>query len=521
MVAVIGHPKPTIFQRMQQGFRGLIGGNVAPRRQRPRSTWTQRRFGPAGPEIVAMAPSVGYGSADMMREIGGPSPTVASGDAHLRKDLDALVAESERFARNNTIYRAILKRLVDLVVGAGWTPQANTGDPSLDAKIEAAYEARSERMEIRGMDNALSFQRKAMWHALVDGRIGFVKDESTGLLQAVPGNRIWSLSAYAKNKNRIEHGVELDKLGRPLRFHIAQWDDYGLNRQDPVPVEAANFIYCSPTERFDETAAAPALQAIMPHLERLGLVCDNEVAAWEILSRWAMKITKKDGGKWAFNNSNQDDQRRSSYSQELTDRTVLTTWGYAFFAEEGEDIAGIDRNLPSPNFDATLRSFLRICGMEIGLSLPFFLLDWSDVNFSSGRAAAQQFWRNSQLWFDALRYILCEDYRWWIGREVAYSRLPNIPTIANHEWISDPFQPLDADKENAADRTAVQAGFKTNTRVLRERGIDRTDYLRERSIELSAAAEAVAAHNAKYPNCPVTIAQFLGEQPAAAEGGVA
>lgn len=466
-------------------------------------------YGPLGPQVVAYSPGSGYSSAVTSREIEGVRAVIASGDAHLRIDLPDMVAESERLSRNNTIYRSLLRRLTDLVVGSGWRVQARTADDGLNSRIESLHEQRVRRIEMRGMDNFLQFQRKLIWHTLVDGRVLLIKDAASGRLQAITGPRLFSLSSRAENGNRIEHGVEIDEFGSPIAFHVAAWDEFGLDHRSITRVPAEHAIYMAPRDRFDETSPSPPLQAIFPFLYRLNDVFDSEAAAWQLMSRLAIKITKRDAAQVAYQTAATTQQSSRKSVSQLTSEME---YGVVFWGEPDEDIGGIERNIPSPDFDRSVKSFLRICGMELGLSLPFFLLDWSEVSFSGGRAAAMQFWRNARVWCDALEDVLRADYEWWVSREVAFGRLPDRADIHAHEWVSDPFQPLDADKENSADKTAISAGLKTVTRCLRERGIDRDEFLRERASELAAAAQRVAEHNAAFPDSPITLAQLIGEE---------
>ncbi len=490
-----------------RGFFGRLWGGDPPRQSKPEPT-PQGKFGygPRGAGVVSFSGGAthGYGSAQATEDVVGGKPKLLGSFAHTQYELEELVAESQRLFRDNTIYRAIIRRLADVIVGDGLEFQARTENERTNAEIELQADEFWKSPEIRGLLGGVEFQRQLIIQKLVDGRILLRWDAQAGRVQVIGGDRLHSDRVAVSSTKRIEHGVEVDDFQRPVAYWIGQWDSSGTSLKTSKPFPAGEFHYDAWLERFDQVAAPPPLQAIFPCLHRLNDIFDSEAASWQLLSRYAVAIYTDTGSvsQWG--------QPETVEQTAITDRVVDTPYATMFTGRTNEKIEAVKRDVPGANFDATVRAMLRICGMEIGLSLEFFLLDWSQTNYSSGRASARQVWRHAMPWQAALKRSLSWIHGEWIKTQITRDKLNDRPDITAHEWIADPFEPLDPDKENTADAGAVTAGFKTNTRVLKERRIELSEHLTERAKELAAAADAVAKHNEKYPDTPVTIAHFLG-----------
>lgn len=493
------------------GLRSLLfGDSQRSRRGEPApATPTRMRYTALGPRPVAFSGGAtsGYGSAKALGEYTDGKPRQQSPHAHSEYALEELVAESQRMRRDNTLYRTIIRRMADVVVGSGLAFQARTSDPSLNDKIEKMSAEFWASPEVRGLCGGVDFERMLIDQKLTDGRMLLVWDSELGKVQVISGDRLHSDKLADAEKRPIYHGVAVDPLLRPVAFHVCDWDARGTYLREATRLDAADVYYDAFLERFDQVAAPPLLQAVFPMLHRINDVLDSEAASWQLLSRFAAAITKKDAAQTAWGTS----QAETGDTTGKLAQRVSEENGYAllFYGEPGEEIKGIERNVPGANFGSTIREFTRFLVMEIGISLEFFLLDWSQTNYSSGRAAARQLWRHAIPWQIGLANAKSWVHRQWIARMVTLGKLPKADDIAAHEWIEDPFEPLDPDKETTADANAVKSGFTTQTRVLKQRRIELAEHLTERSKELAAAADEVAKHNAAYPDSPVTLASFL------------
>lgn len=480
-----------------------------PRRAPMKAPPPQRaKWGPMGMSTVT-APGSGYGVSGLA-EMAGRAVGGFTSDAHLRYELDELVAQSQKLARVDTLYRSLIFRLVDLIVGEGWAIQPKSDNDRWNADTKRRFESWwLDKPEIRGTVDGPELQRRILYHVLVDGRMLLNRVGSEQQVQLIAGDQIWSSrQGYGSG---IEFGVQLDKFGRHVRFHIAQPTAWGMGRKDGPTIPVENSHYWAQTTRIDETAGPPPLYPIFEHLTRLSDIFDAEACKWQIVSRIALKITKENAATAATATSQLDPQNDPARPN-ITDRVQQLPFAIIFHGEQGDNIEGVEGVEPGGgSFEDSVKVFLRLCAVELGLSLPFWWQDWGDVNFSSGRAAARQFWRNSATYMRGMHEALSQIYKWFVEEEIRRGNITARDDWDVHEWVPEPFEPMDPQKENQADAEAIRAGLKTQARARAERGIDHDSENAARATELSKAAELVAAHNAKYPDSKITIAAFLGE----------
>lgn len=507
-------------------IRERIANWLAPVASRPdrRPARSHRvRYGLCGPEVVAFSgPTIGYSSAAAMREFVGKA-TLASSDAHAEHDLYDLMAEAERSFRDNTIMRALVNRLVDFICGEGPTPQIGGLSDSQNKEVQTRFEVWWHGTpEVRGMDDGSELVRQMVRERLVPGRLGIIPIERLGQLQFIAGTRIASVSRYQDGEGRpIIGGVETDELNRPSAFWVGSWDDTRTYlREAERPIPARNFWYWPFRLRNDETAGHPPLQAVQPLIHRLNDVSESLVYAWQLMSKFVGIVELENGAQIGKARSAARDF--SDVSEEFRGRAADFGIGTLFFGEKGKtDFRSIPHNIPGLNFTEGAKMFLRLIGMELGLSLEFLLLIWSDTNYSSGRMSSLQVQRNLKPWIQGLRGqdarsgMLGRIFNWWYQRGVVFDGLPRGDAYCEWHFPNYPF--IDPQKEVEAEKAEIGAGMKTQTRALRERGYDLDDVMDERAIELGKAAERVKAHNAAHPDAPVTLQQFIetGENPKA------
>lgn len=504
-----------LLDRMRFGFADWLTGQPTappPRRNRAHAPELQAAatvHTTAGKRAF-MGTGIGYGSAASMREMGQPKAVIASADAHIKYDLYDTIAEAQRQYRDNCIYRAIVNRITDFIICEGPTHQVNGDNDRQNREVEKRFaDWWNTAPEIRNMDDGPEITRQLVRHRIVDGRIGIIHDERLGQIQLIGGERIAAPLGKQFGKLRIEGGVELDNFRRPVAYWVGEWDEWGMTLRNERRYTPDQMWFWPFRLRNDESTGHPALQAVHPMLTRLADIVDSEPAAWQLLSRMALMVNRENAAGIADAQSEQDPSAANNQARTFAKRIQDVGYALIFHGEPGEEVKGVDRNLPGVNFENSVKSFLRIIGMEMGLSLEFLLLIWSDTNYSSGRASAKQVERNLRPWVQGLRRMLTAIYRWWLEREWSLGLLALRPDLLRCSWHFEPYPFIDPQKEAEADLAEVRGGFTTMTRKHRERGTDLDEVLAERELELGKAAEVVKRHNAKHPDAPITLASVL------------
>jgi len=443
----------------------------------------------------------GYRSARTVRGDGRTVLQPGHPDMHLRYDLDTLRKASQCYFRDNGIYKATIRRVVDVMIGGGITLRARTRNKDVNRRLESLWREWWQSPEIRGMDDGDNFARMVMEQVFVDGDLGFIKDEATGRLQLIDGERITSTKT-TRGSHRVEQGVEVDRLGRPVAYHVANYDSTGFVQHNSIPIAAEDFIFLAARERVTQTRGAPVQACNFPMFHRINDVCDSEAIAWQVLSKLAVAITRKDAAALAAETATEDstagDANVAQYYHDIGDAII-------FHGELGDEIKGIDRNIPGSTFSDSIKMFMRLLGLPLGLSLEFMLLIWSDTNYSSGRASVKQVQRACKPWFKLLWSAMRNIYAWKVGQWIDAGRLSRRTDILDHEFHAEPYWLLDPHKEEDARSKRFANRVTSVTREVKDTGDDYADLLAEQMRELEQAADDVAAFNAKYPDVNLTV----------------
>jgi lambda family phage portal protein len=463
---------------------------------------------------------LGYRAARVARTDGRTLSPGGSGDYHLRFDRETLVKESQSFDRDNGLYEGVINRAVDNIIGDGFSLQARTDDPKVNKEIERLWsEEFTPDPEVRGLDSWYDNERLVLRHLLVDGDVAALKT-TVGKFQFIEAERIAStqLSLFGR---RIESGVEINDLGRPIGFYICSYDRMGyLQKGTAKRFRADDICYLANRKRNTQTRGVPALVSNFSMFHRINDVCDSEAIAWQMLARFAVAINRDRGPELAFQESQADDvstgTSTNSAAAESTPPDIAPNIqqldnAIIFHGEKGETVTGIDRNLPGADFPASITMFIRLLGVPVGLPLELVLLDWSKTNYSSARAALEQAFRMFRTWQRRLKQRWHTPiYLWKVQEWVDDGRLPNRPDIFKHEWIVPSFPWIDQLKEAMAWGERIDRGLATLTEAIKSLNQDREQWLIQRKREVADAIEAADELNGQYPNAKVDWRMFAG-----------
>jgi len=467
------------------------------------------RYGPLGPELVMLRDdATGYRAMAELRRSGRTMHTGGSADLHLRYQLDQMRAESQAFDRDNGIYKGMITRVIDVMLGGeGLTLQVKTDDKRLNSQAEELWSDWWESPEVRGLDDGPAVERLLLRHLFVDGDVGVIKDDKLGLIQVIEAERISSRETTAGD-NRIEMGVELTKIGRPLAYWVDDYGDYGQLEQDSQRKLAGDFLFMAHRERASQTRGAPVQQSNFAMFHRINDICDSEAVAWQLLSRIALAVTRKDGSAigeaLSTADSDAEDTDAASRYQDFGE-------GIVFWANPGEEVKGIERNIPGANFVESLKMFMRLLGLPFGFSLEFVLLIWSDTNYSSGRASIKQVERAVQPWIKLLtRRMMTPLYLWQLSRWIGKGKITDHDDLRRHSWHAPRYPFLDPDKEERAAERRLQTGRSSPTRESKEGGTDDDELVAEQEADLRKRLEAVERLNEEFEGAGITVADFTG-----------
>lgn len=423
--------------------------------------------------------ALGYRAARMSTS-DGISATTASGDTHSRYDRRQLVNQSRSFLRDNAIYKGMIERAVAYIVGGGFTLDVQTKSERYNNDCKDLWDRYDRRPEVRGLLSGRQVARMLCRELLVCGDAGVILTDK-GTIQLVESELIYG-------KGGVTDGITKDKYGAPQYYHICQWGNGGPNLSTEQKIDPAYFLFLTDPERPSSTRAVPPGQAAFPMLHRINDVCDSEAISWQLLSRLALAITRLDAAQSAYDTSRSDEALEADSEGHLATRIHDVNYAMMFHAEPGEEIKGIDRNIPGKDFSASIRMFLRLLGLPFGLPLELVLLDWTQSNYSQSRAVLEQAFQTFAGWQEILEdHYYRPVYEWKRRQWIADGLLNDRRDGDRHEWIKPTFPWIDQLKEAQAYERRVALAFATHGQVCKSVGQDRDDVVNARQQEITDA----------------------------------
>ena len=295
------------------------------------------------------------------------------------------------------------------------------------------------------------------------------------------------------NKNKIYDGVEIDKNGKIVAYHICNTypGELNLEKAEWARVEAygentglPNILHVMDSERPDQyrgvTYLAPVIEPLLQlrrytESELMGALVQSFFSAWVTTSSDSAEIPINEVGAGDIDGIPVEDSggvSRSPNEYEMGPGTVT-------HLSEGEDIKFGNPNIPTAGFEAFVKTVCRLVGA--GLEIPYdVLIKEYNSSYSAARGALMDAWeafRMRRKWFVD---DFCQPaYEVWLAEAVARGRIKapgffDDPLIraawCGARWIGPVQLQLDPFKEARAAVVMTDRGFKTHEQVARELG---------------------------------------------------
>ena len=452
------------------------------------------------------------------------------------------------------------------VVGTGLTLKSNIDADLLRMTPEAAKEwqraterefalwaGKRENCDAIGMNNFYGIQQLAVMSWLTNGDVFalFQRYDPTPLnpyslrLHMVEADRvstpnnakliIGGSSTDGRNKangNRIYDGVEVDKNGMVVAYHICNvYPRQQLRELDNVKwtrVKAygkrtglPNILHILDSERPDQYRGVTYLAPVIESLLNISRYTQSELMAALIQSFFTAWIeTEENPAQVPMNEVNYgdtddpNDPPDSNVSDHPNEYEMGP--GTVTVLKQGEKIVFGNPNIPSTGFD----TFFKVICKEIGaaLEIPYdTLLKEFNQSYSASRAAIMEAWEAFKMRRRWLVDMLCQPvYEIWLAEAVALGRI-NAPGFfmdpairaawCKAQWLGPVQGQLDPIKEVKSDILAVSKGFKTHEQITREYGggdwQDNVEKLKAENAALAAAGQDADADKiANEPDDP-------------------
>lgn len=433
--------------------------------------------------VQGVQAAFGYKSATTAMTGGSPA-TPGSGESHMKWTRERLVAHARQLSRDNLLYSGPIDRQVGYIIGNGFQLQAKTADKKWNALAESLWADFWRRPDVVGVFSGRAIEQLVCKELLTCGDVGILLTDELRL-------QIFE-SEQIKGRTFGSDGIERDqRTGKVTGYWVTMYGQDGqpvLAQARKVNVE--HFLFISKPDRPSSIRAVPPGQASFPMLDRINDMCDSEAAAAQLLARVVLSVTRAGGSAAAYATSEDDPSKAGIDTAQLTTRITELDHSLIYNGEPGDEIKGIDRNIPGKDFTASVTMFLRLLGMSIGLPLEVMLLDWTKSNYSQSRAVLEQ----AAVTFRGWQLLIEEGfhqrvYRWFVDQSIANNVLPTIDDRYAHEWIKPNVPWIDQKKEAEAKGGMIDRGFTSLSQVTKSLGQDREELL----VTLEREADDAAA----------------------------
>ncbi len=276
------------------------------------------------------------------------------------------------------------------------------------------------------------------------------------------------------NGNKIINGVEVNKLGEVVAYHICNKYPTDLGKEEWARVEAfgkltgnRNVVHILECERAEQYRGVPYLAPVIESLKQITRYTDAELMAAVINGMFSVFIEIEKGESLDAGFGGDDDDDNNFNNAQKEHKLGNGTFNYL---NPGEKISTVDPNRPNINFDNFVKGMCKQIGGALEVPHEMILKDFNS-SYSASRASLLEAWkafRMRRTWF---ANDFCQPiYESFLEEAVAKGRIkaPGFfkdPLIrmayCSCEWNGPAQGQIDPVKEVKASGMKVEYGFST------------------------------------------------------------
>ncbi|CUW37115.1 Phage portal protein, lambda family [Magnetospirillum sp. XM-1] len=427
--------------------------------------------------------------------------------AHLNTLIAAagpdITARARYLVRNNGYAANAIESWAGNVVGAGIKPSSLIGDSKQKAAVQKLWLAWTDDSDAEGLTDFYGQQRRAAREVFIAGEVFFrfrPRRPEDGLavplqLQMLPSEMLpLNRNEDLPGGNVIRQGIEFDAIGRRvaywfLRRHPGDLTDPGM-AGELTRVPADDIIHVIDPVDAGQLRGVSRFAPAIVKLFLLDQYDDAELDRKKVAAMYALFVTTPSPGE-PF------DIAEDSGSG---DRLMDVQPGQVVMLEPGEQIQTSAPADVGGSYEAfQYRTLLQISA-ALGVPYAYLSNDMLKANYSNSRLALLEFRRRIEAWQHAVMvHQLCRPvWQRWMDMAVMSGAL----TIPGYEkaralaqscsWLPPKWDWVDPMKDARAEIEQIDAGLKSRTQALAERGFDAeqvdaeiaADKAREKSLGL-------------------------------------
>ena len=392
-----------------------------------------------------------------------------------------LLRRSRDLVGTNGYARAARRSFVGNLVGTGIKPSSEVADADLRKDAQGLWAQWGKEADADGQ-SPFSGLQSIVAKALFDAGEVFVRFRprrsadglrvplQLQLLEAEYLDRCYNLRL--PSGNQVKCGIEFNQIGQRVAYHFfRQHPGDGVSViQDPTRarVPARNVLHIYQVERPGQIRGLPKGIAALVKLRQLDQYDDAELMRKNVAALFAGFITDPDGASTPFANEGDPDSSNQAVAELEPGLLQMLKAGQGIEFSQPADVGG--------NYEAFQRRVLLAVSSALGVPYANVTADFSDVNYSSQRAALLEFRRYlRQFQNNVIIHQFCRPvWERWIDSAVLAGELDgDAADLRNRvNWIPPKWEWVDPLKDRTAEKLAVDAGFKSRGSVIEAEGDD-------------------------------------------------
>ena len=392
--------------------------------------------------------------------------------------LPDLRSRSRFMARNNGWAKRGVEAIVKNTVGEGIRP-APLGTPEVNKRIKEVWRAWAETTECDwyGKTNLYGLQ-ELMCRSVVEGgdAIAILRKTRTGdvpiKIQLLEGDFIDHTKNGPNDKGFARLGIQFNKNSELIGYWL--FDQHPgeqsmllkLNFESNFHAKE-NVLHVFEVLRIGQVRGVPFGVAAFMKMQDFSDYEEAQLIKQKIASAYSVFV------------SNLDSQETKKYE--------YIESGKINYLAAGETVEFPD--MPAVgDFDGYSVRILQNIASAFGITYEMLTMDYSKVNFTSGRMAKIDVSANFRSWqYNMMAPQFCAPVWQWFMDACLISGALTQQTAA--DWTAPRVQQLDPVKETNARLTAVQAGFTTISEIIREDGRDPDEFFEEYAADMKRLQE--------------------------------
>ena len=433
------------------------------------------------------SPQTSYEGAALGRRLGNWNPGAEGVNTLLFYDGNYLRTRSRDIVRQNAWAANGLDALVSNMVGTGIRPRFDHKNRKTKEKIQKLWHHWTSVCDAAGIQGFYGIQALVA-RAMIEGGECFIRfrnrevtDKNIVPLQLqvleaefCPLN--WNI--IQPNGNRVISGIEYDRFGRRVAYHLykvhpGELMNFGTVFNVPMRVPASEILHIFRPKRPGQNRGEPWLAQALVKLHDLDKYDDAELVRKQTAALMAGFITKPAP---EFSTTGEDTDKADDEGH------VSVNWspGTMQVLLPGEDVKFSDPADVGTNYGEFMRVQLRGVAAAMGVTYEQLTNDLTGVNYSSIRAGLLEFRRRmEQYQRSIIIHQMCRPIfaRWMDTAVLARNlRIPdyNENRVSYHDckWIAQGWTWVDPQREVASTVMAVRAGLMSRDQAVAANGMD-------------------------------------------------